>query len=379
MVVRGRWWRRRMAYEEQQRSWARTLASTLSSVPLSTATPTFRCCVCLENVSVAHRLLLKGCGREAHAACKECLPTYLRLRIEEGRVRELRCPCAGDDGCEAMAAEEELQLWLAPEVCEKFRRFVQMDSDPKLRACPCCSRLCSPQTAADGSVVADMYCEDCACRFCYYHSNAHAQGLEACAAYERHVVKQQLLDAGLHGTKPCPSCGFPTEKVSGCNHMTCKCKANWCWVCRQQLDNVGWHYNPANPRGCMQFQDEFGSRRDGRMMIFCKILGLPAVMVSAALVAVFVACLIATLPVPALMCCREIGFKIWIGIAGFIVCLPFAIFSLVWALIGLALWLLLLPFGANEVHLHFLLGVPFMTALAIGEGFVAPGDRAGRP
>jgi len=54
---------------------------------------------------------------------------------------------------------------------------------------------------------------------------------------------------------------------------------------------------------------------------------------------------------------------------------PFLAFSLVWAIFGLLVWTFLLPCGIGEVHLHFLLGVPFMTALAIGEGMIGH-DRA---
>uniref|UniRef100_A0A7S0B882 RBR-type E3 ubiquitin transferase n=1 Tax=Pyrodinium bahamense TaxID=73915 RepID=A0A7S0B882_9DINO len=371
---RRRWWRP-LGSERRQRSLAQTLASTLGNVPLRAPTQTFLCCICLENIPVSNRLVMGQCSREAHASCKDCLKTYLRLRVEEGRVDELRCPRTGDDGCNAFATVEELKEWLGDKVSEKYERFSQMRADPKLRACPDCSRLCSPESKPDGGVVAEMSCADCYCAFCYYHSNAHAPGSEACMEYERHIVKQQQLDAGLYGTRPCPSCGFPTEKVSGCNHMTCKCKVNWCWVCGQVLDNVGWHYNPANPNGCMQFQEDLSSRCDSRLMVLCKVLGLPAVLVAVIFIGCFLLLLLVTLPLPALACCREVGFKAWIGLAAGIIGVPFVVFSLCWALIGLVIWMLLLPCGAGEVHLNFLLGVPFMTALALGEGIIGH-DRA---
>ncbi|KAK8045201.1 dihydroxyacid dehydratase [Apiospora rasikravindrae] len=34
--------------------------------------------------------------------------------------------------------------------------------------------------------------------------------------------------------KECPSCGVATEKTGGCNHMTCVCGAEWCFVCGEQ-------------------------------------------------------------------------------------------------------------------------------------------------
>ncbi|KAK8069629.1 hypothetical protein PG994_006245 [Apiospora phragmitis] len=29
----------------------------------------------------------------------------------------------------------------------------------------------------------------------------------------------------------CPGCGVATQKKGGCNHMTCRCGAEWCSVC----------------------------------------------------------------------------------------------------------------------------------------------------
>merc|ERR1712012_1035140 len=151
----------------------------------------FQCCICLEHVPVATRLVMKQCECN-HSTCAECLKTYLRLRIEEGRVSELKCPKAGgEDGCAACASDEELKAWLTEEVFEKFQRYTRMAADPLLRACPHCAKLISPEVKEDGTVVQDMRCVDCDAHFCYYHSNAHEQGEAACIAYEREVVKKQ--------------------------------------------------------------------------------------------------------------------------------------------------------------------------------------------
>eukprot|EP00408_Alexandrium_pacificum_P059637 CAMPEP_0171165568 /NCGR_PEP_ID=MMETSP0790-20130122/6252_1 /TAXON_ID=2925 /ORGANISM="Alexandrium catenella, Strain OF101" /LENGTH=315 /DNA_ID=CAMNT_0011630361 /DNA_START=213 /DNA_END=1158 /DNA_ORIENTATION=+ len=255
------------------------------------------------------------CGRPSHASCVDCLRTYLRLRVEEARVDELRCPCSGSDGCTAEATEEELKGWLSEQAFEKFGRFSCMRADPKLRACPACSKLCSPEVRGDGHVVAEMCCTTCSTPFCYHHSNAHPPGAAACAEYERGMVKRQLLEAlesGLQGTKRCPRCGFPTERASGCNHMTCRCKADWCWICGRELTNVGWHYNPANPSGCTQFQEELASRHDGRILVLCKILCLPVVAISVLFVTCFALVLLFLILVPAVIRFRDIGFQIWI-------------------------------------------------------------------
>jgi hypothetical protein len=52
-------------------------------------------------------------------------------------------------------------------------------------------------------------------------------------------------------TRACPSCHSNIEKNDGCNHMSCRCGAHFCWLCNQQytLDQINAHYAGANPYG----------------------------------------------------------------------------------------------------------------------------------
>ena len=48
---------------------------------------------------------------------------------------------------------------------------------------------------------------------------------------------------------PCPACKTPSEKISGCNKMTCgKCKVSFCWVCKEVIKdkNPYDHFNKGN-------------------------------------------------------------------------------------------------------------------------------------
>lgn len=47
-------------------------------------------------------------------------------------------------------------------------------------------------------------------------------------------------------SKLCPMCTSPIYKVDGCNHMTCRCGCNFCWICGDELprDEHG-HYSTA--------------------------------------------------------------------------------------------------------------------------------------
>lgn len=52
--------------------------------------------------------------------------------------------------------------------------------------------------------------------------------------------------------KPCPKCGTMTEKVGGCNHITCPvagCEAHWCYICGRRFDEHSIYPHLANEHG----------------------------------------------------------------------------------------------------------------------------------
>ena len=49
--------------------------------------------------------------------------------------------------------------------------------------------------------------------------------------------------------KQCPSCKFWVEKNEGCDHMTCRCKYEFCYVC-------GGKYNKCKCKGFVNEVEE---------------------------------------------------------------------------------------------------------------------------
>ena len=52
-----------------------------------------------------------------------------------------------------------------------------------------------------------------------------------------------------HNTKKCPGCNAWTDKIDGCNHITCKkCKYEWCWLCLKKYESNHYSSGPCKGR-----------------------------------------------------------------------------------------------------------------------------------
>lgn len=68
-------------------------------------------------------------------------------------------------------------------------------------------------------------------------------------------------------SKICPRCGILTYKFTGCNHMTCRCGCEFCWICGDELPRDRFDRYSTNlhfrrdtfgigvENGCRQFDD----------------------------------------------------------------------------------------------------------------------------
>lgn len=68
---------------------------------------------------------------------------------------------------------------------------------------------------------------------------------KSCAAVADESVQEW---AAGHDTGSCPACQAPIERIDGCNHMTCRCRHQFCWLCAEPFA-LG-HFASG---GCAQF------------------------------------------------------------------------------------------------------------------------------
>merc|ERR1712110_802739 len=58
--------------------------------------------------------------------------------------------------------------------------------------------------------------------------------------------------------KECPGCHAHVEKNEGCNHMTCRCDTEWCWLCGEIIEEpVDIHFDDDHPQFDSDQEEEY--------------------------------------------------------------------------------------------------------------------------
>lgn len=103
-----------------------------------------------------------------------------------------------------------------------------------------------------------MVCPACLTAFCGLCRNPWMFGradhsYRACREYMRRIP-QGLHDGDRFALaafgRRCPGCSRLTERISGCNHMTCPCGIEWCYACENRWSPT--HYACRDPDGAAQ-------------------------------------------------------------------------------------------------------------------------------
>lgn len=188
-----------------------------------------KCIICLEDFSISDYMPITTCS---DIFDRQCLNRYLTGAIND-RNFPLKCP-----GCKVELSQEDISNSVDIETYNKYNRFMlQNFVDTHSDDFSCCpTPNCSYVFVAGGESY--FQCALCFKEYCLkckveYHIDI------TCAQYVNQLIEKKTVAADkqflefVRGTKykQCPNCKFWVEKSSGCNHMTCRCKYEFCYVC----------------------------------------------------------------------------------------------------------------------------------------------------
>ena len=222
--------------EEARFTLNRVIEESLSTLTLDgNVDPGSQCPICFDAISVPVKL---GCG---HTYCTGCLCHFLRSASD---TKIFPLTCMGDENnCGTPIPIPTVQKFLP---IAQFNHLLEsafvhhIDCKPDdYQYCrtPDCSQVYSKSGAGQSSTVHCPSCLTAVCSSC--DEDAHEgltcaeQKLQNDPEEQQRLTDQLAMDLGF---KKCPRCNIWTEKTEGCNHMSCKCGAHFCWICVQIFD-----------------------------------------------------------------------------------------------------------------------------------------------
>ena len=189
------------------------------------------CEVCFCDVPLAEFVFIEDCG---HGLCTECYAGYLESKVGDGPECVLTvCP---NHTCNMIVPERLFKQLLPEERYQRYRSFLLksfVDLSTQAKWCP--GRDCQMAVEYKHSMQVDLTCDSCSKAFCFFCTrDAHLPiDCESLATWLDRMSKGEDDSANWMkiNTKPCPKCKRPIEKNQGCNHMTCRCGYEFCYVC----------------------------------------------------------------------------------------------------------------------------------------------------
>ncbi|KAK0731478.1 hypothetical protein B0H67DRAFT_474278 [Lasiosphaeris hirsuta] len=206
-------------------------AETFSDEETWLLASTETCTVCIDDKKISE-LPANVTARCKHkpTICKDCLKQWLESGLESGSWDRLKCP-----DCSELLTHSEVRRFASRET---FNRYDTLSTRAALKDIPN-FRWCLSTTCESGQIHDDkctkFKCAACDTRHCINHEVLWHKD-ETCEEYDRRN-KQRKKDEKASETmikktsKKCPECKKDVHKFSGCNHITCVCGHEWCYIC----------------------------------------------------------------------------------------------------------------------------------------------------
>ncbi|KZW03820.1 hypothetical protein EXIGLDRAFT_599356 [Exidia glandulosa HHB12029] len=190
----------------------------------------FDCGICLESCPIDVVCITEGCG---HMICRDCMRGHIVASLEEKKYPIPCAICAADRNNRDPSVVSQLDVELAGLSAKQFAVWTELQMAEVSIEMKCTK--CKKSMHVDREDYVAMNVITCPMRKCRYtwckrclHKVRNATNHHACG---REELEKLMASKGYQF---CPGCQTPCEKISGCNHITCKapgCKTEFCYAC----------------------------------------------------------------------------------------------------------------------------------------------------
>ncbi|CAF1136603.1 unnamed protein product [Didymodactylos carnosus] len=120
-----------------------------------------------------------------------------------------------------------------------------------------CAHSCgSGQLNNDGEKYPIMTCIKCEKKTCFHHRLEWHTGY-TCKEYDKLIGEDEKANQKwiVANSKKCPNsnCRYHIQKNDGCDHITCKCGYEFCWICMANYNQIRRDGNHRHNKYCRHY------------------------------------------------------------------------------------------------------------------------------
>ncbi|KAI0802445.1 hypothetical protein GGR55DRAFT_692149 [Xylaria sp. FL0064] len=188
------------------------------------------CTACREDIRPSQQLQKLPCG---HRYCPTCLRVMINQAIADESKMPPRC-------CTQPIPSSVVKSILSREDQTRFLKAVLQFSTPwetrVFCSNPSCGEFIPPRAKIDPKHPFKAVCRKCRTRVCVMcKRDAHPSGQDCPNDWELDAV---LKIGEKAGWRRCYKCRTLVELTYGCTHMTCRCRAQFCYICGAVWDPI---------------------------------------------------------------------------------------------------------------------------------------------
>ncbi|XP_059643990.1 E3 ubiquitin-protein ligase RSL1-like [Cornus florida] len=216
-------------------------------------TSTFTCEICIEPMLSSSTKKFKNNKKCVHPFCTDCMMKYIQVKVEEDSVANVPCPALN---CEQLLDPLSCRAVVPAKLFDKWCDVLCESAVLELERCYCPNPNCSALVVNEcGGNVKKSVCHNCKRPFCFHcklpwHSGYPCE--ESGEIRNRNDVEFGILVERRNWMR-CPRCLHCIERVIGCRSVTCRCGANFCYVCGSEIKNLRCNCNRKCCACCLMF------------------------------------------------------------------------------------------------------------------------------
>ncbi|KAH8156640.1 hypothetical protein CIB48_g11610 [Xylaria polymorpha] len=153
-----------------------------------------------------------------HEYCRECLDNLFQTAMLDESLFPPRC-------CRQAIPVDANRLFLSGDLVQQFKKkSIELSTLNRIYCHrPTCSTFIPPSTIKDGVAR---------CPKCRFHTCITCKGATHRGDCPADAALQQVLQVAREERwQRCPQCSTMIELNTGCFHITCKCRAEFCYLC----------------------------------------------------------------------------------------------------------------------------------------------------